>query len=114
MSFDELPSEYDDEPIHIDRARASKCKRTVRIVKPDGGIISSHTAIFTSPFVDLLARVINAQDAEGLALTSLVRLERRQKRATFPIASSNKTVVKARWSGFCGRALIYPQALFES
>jgi hypothetical protein len=30
------------------------------IVKPDGGIIPSHSAIFTSPFVDLLARVINA------------------------------------------------------
>jgi hypothetical protein len=121
MSFDELPSEYDDEAIDImiamiargpadvhDGARSLVCnrKRTVSIVKPDGGIIPSHTAIFTSRFVDLLARVINAQDAEGSG--SNIRCPPRaqaEKEATFPIATSNKAVVKARGPGFRGRAL---------
>ena len=37
---------------------------SVMIVKVDGDIIPGDNDIFTSPFVDLLACVINAQDGE--------------------------------------------------
>ena len=70
---------------------------SVMIVKVDGDIIPSDNDSFTSPFVDLLARVINAQDGDGVALTGAdpksVRFKRRQKRrATFLVASSNKAL----------------------